>query len=159
MTTTPVVAAAAPPHLRVWVAGTPAPQGNKRPLRNKHTGKIALVESATVGTWRDDVRAAVRDAHVSCLDGPVWQELTFVFARPKSHYRTGRNAHLLRTAAPRYPQGRVGDAEKLARAVNDALESAGVFRDDAQVVDQIVHKRYAERGAIPGALIVVRPLA
>jgi Holliday junction resolvase RusA-like endonuclease len=46
------------------------------------------------------------------------------------------------------------DLDKLTRAVMDALTTAGAYRDDAQVTDLVVRKRYAEDHT--GARIAVR---
>lgn len=48
------------------------------------------------------------------------------------------------------------DADKLARAVNDALTESGLIVDDARVVSLHVHKRWAFE--TPGAIITVEPL-
>ena len=46
--------------------------------------------------------------------------------------------------------------DKLARGVLDALGEAGVWRDDAQVVELGVRKEYGERA---GAMVMVRAAA
>lgn len=127
--------------LRVY--GRPAPQGSK-----KSFGPGRMVESSKhVKPWRADVRFAAEeltacDCPDQCgglaagypLDGPLFAFMVFTFARPKSHYRTGRNAHLLREGAPARPQG-TSDLSKLIRSTEDALTSAGLWKDDARVVE------------------------
>lgn len=86
--------------------------------------------------------------------------MVFAMARPKGHYRTGRNAHLLRDGAPPYPAG-TPDLSKLCRATEDALTDAGVvWADDAQVVEYTrLAKVYAGQPgelAVPGAVIMIR---
>jgi crossover junction endodeoxyribonuclease RusA len=78
--------------------------------------------------------------------------MVFSFARPKSHYRTGRNAHLLRDGIPGQPMS-APDLSKLARATEDALTDAGVWTDDARVSEYL---RLAKVwcGSDPGALPV-----
>jgi crossover junction endodeoxyribonuclease RusA len=123
------------PALTVVVHGTPAPQGSKR-----HVGHGVMIESSkNVKPWRDAVRsdAAVEYAlsnPAGPLDGPLVADMVFSFTRPKSHYRTGRNAHLLRGTAPTRPVG-PPDLSKLARSTEDALTDAGVWADDARVVE------------------------
>ena len=98
-------------------AGAPAPQGSKR-----HVGGGRLVESSrAVGPWREAVRAETqRAASGHSLRGAVGVRLSFILPRPRSHYRTGRNAHLLRDSAPVWPASRP-DLDKLVRAVLDGL--------------------------------------
>ena len=129
--------------LTITVPGVAAPQGSKSLL-----GHGALVESSKrVAPWRADVRAAAMSAM-----GDGWQPLTgavdvdieVFLPRPKSHYGTGRNANAVKHTAPLYPTGHnSGDADKLARAILDALTSAGVWLDDAQVVKLRASKHWA----------------
>lgn len=147
--------------LLIIAYGTPAPQGSKR-----HLGNGVMVESSKkVKPWREAVKHAALDAlwpSWTPLDGPIHLAVTFTFNRPQGHWRTGRNAHLLRDAAPRYPAG-MPDLSKLIRSTEDALTDAGVWKDDARVVDVTASKRYADPGpdvlTTPGAIIRVRTLA
>lgn len=154
------------PVLQFVVHGQPAPQGSKR-----HIGNGVMIESSKkVKPWREAVKHAALDAIAkregtsrpfTVLAGPVWVTLVFTVARPKSHYRTGRNSHLLRDNAPLWPSTKP-DGDKLDRACLDALTDAGVFADDAQVAVRVSIKTYPDVHpraiATPGAFIAVRPL-
>lgn len=114
------------------VKGIPGPQGSKR-----HVGKGVMVESSKkVQPWRDAVRrdAAFAMGSAHPLDGALHVDMVFTFLRPKSHYRSGRNAHLLRVGAPVRPVS-PPDLSKLARSTEDALTDAGVWRDDSRVAE------------------------
>lgn len=138
----PLTAAPAPaptgtgpaPALTVVAYGLPAPQGSK-----KHLGGGVMVESSKhVKPWRQDVKYAalavtMRIPGWQPLDGPLLVSMVFAFARPKGHYRTGRNSHLLRPAAPARPAG-MPDLSKLARATEDALTGVA-WVDDSRVVE------------------------
>ncbi|MGV9815783.1 RusA family crossover junction endodeoxyribonuclease [Streptomyces cellulosae] len=134
------------------VNGLPAPQGSKR-----HVGRGVMVESSKkVKPWRDAV--ALEASKVDFEDMPyVGMEVWFYLPRPKSHYRTGKYAGLLRSSAPPYP-GRYPDVDKLCRSTLDALRMGGAYRDDAQVVQLHAHKLYARTKESPGALIRLWPL-
>lgn len=84
---------------------------------------------------------------------PVRVDVDFIFPRPKSHYRTGKNAHILREDAPNYHTS-TPDLDKLQRAIGDAL-TGSVVRDDKQIAVWSVTKTY---GAKAGADITVAPL-
>lgn len=120
------------PAISITVRGLPAPQGSKR-----HLGRGVLVESsAKVKPWRQDVKYAALEAvgdDWTLLDGPLVASMTFSFARPKGHCRTGRNGHLLRAGAPLRPAG-MPDLSKLLRSTEDALTGT-VWTDDARVVE------------------------
>lgn len=97
--------------------------------------------------WQADVKAAaMRAYHGPVLDGAVRLSLTFVRVRPKGHFRTGKNAHLLRDGAPGYPTTKP-DVLKTARAVEDALTGL-VWRDDAQIVDEHLEKVWGDRPCV-----------
>lgn len=129
----PSLAPTGRPAVAFMVYGAPGPQGSKR-----HVGKGVMIESSKkVKPWREAVKQAALDLVITQpwtpLDGPLVAEFAFTFKRPKSHYRTGRNAHLLRDSAPPYPAV-VPDLSKLIRSTEDALTDAGVWADDARVV-------------------------
>ena len=145
--------------LRFSVNGIPGAQGSKR-----HVGNGVMVESSKkVKPWRSDVRDAAEKAAAVHPDwcGPIGVAVealvTFRFARPKSHYRTGRNAHLLRDAAPRRPSTKThGDIDKLLRSTFDALTTSGVITDDALIVDVASRKVWCKPGEAPGATVVLQ---
>ena len=137
--------------LSFTVVGLPAPQGSKR-----HVGGGRMIESsAKVKPWREAVKYAALEEIGSIglyfPSGPVVADIGFWFSRPKSHYRTGKNAACLRDNAPVYPVGKP-DLDKLIRSTFDALTDAGVWGDDSQVVRIYAHKSYAP---LPGAYIEV----
>jgi len=133
-----------------------------------------MVESSKkVKPWREDVRAAALQAingiDLATPDGeqqareqlhrirgdwkhPITVRATFFLPRPKSHYRTGRHSQLLREAAPARP-ATTPDLDKLIRSTLDALGSAGVYRDDSQIVSVTAAKVYADFVRPPGAII------
>lgn len=136
--------------------GHPRPQGSKR-----HVGKGILVESSDVKTWRSTVVDAAVEALAGAepFTGAVIVTARFSFCRPKSHYGTGRNQNRLRPSAPDYCTSRaLGDADKLGRAVLDALTAARVYIDDSQVVRIIADKGWCDRSVREGASITVTPL-
>lgn len=138
--------------IKFTVNGTPVPQGSGFAV-SKH-GQVFNPRSAAVKPWREAVRAETQRAAEVPMAGPVVVSILFRLRRPKSHYRTGRNAHLLKDSAPRYPDGKP-DIDKLTRAVLDGLTEGGAFWDDAQVVSLAVDKHY---GATPGADITVEDM-
>jgi len=127
------------------VSGIPAPQGSKTPWGSEANPRTR--------PWRAAVTARAaevmgdRDPH----RGPVKVICTFYFPRPKSHYRTGKNAPLLKDSAPvvhtQHP-----DLDKLQRAIGDSL-SGVAFADDKQIYAWDVAKLWGERGEV---IITVR---
>jgi crossover junction endodeoxyribonuclease RusA len=124
-----------------FVPGIPAPQGSKRYLGASAAGKPRFKESSDrVTPWRADIRNDAKVMFGEPTAGPVEVQLVFVLPRPKSHYRTGRNADLLRDTAPPAPAGKP-DIDKLARAALDAMTNVA-WLDDAQVTKLTLIKVY-----------------
>lgn len=107
--------------------GSPAPQGSKK-FVGMINGRGMLAESSKhVKPWREDVAAAARAAmdygRRPKLDGPLRVRMVFTLPKPTSAPKRKRT----------YPM-RTPDLSKLARSTEDALTTAGVWADDARVV-------------------------
>ena len=148
--------AAVTDRLEFTVLGKPQPAGSKRGIpiyrgkkgAKQFTGRVAVVDDAKRSKpWQALVSAAAADAlgGGEQLAGPLVLEVDFYVTRPAGHYGSGRNAEVLRAAAPRYPTTRP-DVTKLLRGVEDALTSV-VWHDDAQVVEQVAGSGTASRTA------------
>ena len=120
--------------------GTPAPQGSKKAIGRAKTGRTILVESSKkVKPWRQDVKAKaeeVREAIGTTLDGPLKVSMTFTLTKPAS-------APKKRTTWP----DRMPDLSKLIRSTEDAITDAGLWADDARIVECTASKRYPREGA------------
>ncbi|WP_372440951.1 RusA family crossover junction endodeoxyribonuclease [Actinacidiphila acididurans] len=136
------------------VLGLPALQGSK-----SYEGGGRMVESsAAVKPWREAVVWAARQAIIrrrgwSALAGPRETSMVFSLTRPKGPIGTGRNAGLLQPSAP--PRlDFTPHLSKLARSTEDALTTAGAYRDDALLVGyRRLEKRYAtDPGRVPDVL-------
>ncbi|WP_280371114.1 RusA family crossover junction endodeoxyribonuclease [Nocardia wallacei] len=129
---------------RTFVPGNPAPQGSKRYVGNG----VSIESSKKVKPWRADIR----EHFLACYDQPpmtgaVAVRLDFVMPRPASTPKRSTPPAIKRP-----------DIDKLARAVLDAIGSAGAWTDDARVVDLHACKRLAEIGETPGVHIEVADL-
>jgi Holliday junction resolvase RusA-like endonuclease len=138
--------------LEFRVAGKPEPAGSKRafPIRRKGgaMGVAVTDDNARSKPWQARVALAADVAMdgAALFTGPLGLALEFDMRRPKGHFGTGRNAERLKTAAPERPITKP-DCTKLVRGVEDAMTGV-VWADDAQVVEQLVTKRYAGREGV-----------
>lgn len=128
--------------LHFHVLGTPKPQGSKR-----HIGRGVMIESCkALRPWRDLVAWAAREAMQQQgwekASGAVALTLGFAFRKPKSAKRN-------------YPTVKP-DIDKLERAVLDAMKTAGVYTDDAVVVEVSTIKYYCTAEQPEGLAVVVR---
>lgn len=147
--------------MRIVVYGSPGPQGSKRFMGLKSGRGVFIESSKKVRPWREAVKHAALDARAgeSPIDAPIEVRMVFTFNRPRGHYRTGRNSHVLRPDAPAQPCV-PPDVSKLARSTEDALTDAGIWKDDARIVDYTrLAKVYANEDAealeCPGVVIVI----
>lgn len=145
---------ASSPALRVVVYGMPAPQGSKSYKGLSKAGRAILVESSKrVAPWRECVRAtAVAMRTDAPLDEPLRVRMTFTLPKPSS--------------APKRRQTwpmRTPDLSKLVRSTEDALTDAGIWKDDARIVECIAAKRYPNEGPdaldVPGCVIEIERIA
>jgi len=126
-------------HCAFTVHGNAVQGGSKRIGRTRGSNRpIILDDNPKTKNWKQEVQILVgtlmrgRDPY----EGPLTLEVTFYRPRPASHY--GRRG--LKPSAPRYPTVKP-DTTKLLRPFEDALTGI-IWRDDSQVVDQHVKKRY-----------------
>lgn len=144
--------------MRIVAHGLPAPQGSKRFVGVSKAGRGVLVESsAKVKPWRESVRYAALRAREACgmpapLDGPLRVRMVFTLPKPKS-------APKRRQTLP----DRTPDLSKLVRSTEDALTDAGIWADDARVVECAAAKTYpneAEQAlSSPGVWIEIEACA
>lgn len=117
--------------------------GTKLPIAVRSKVVMKDANETKLKPWRAEVKRVAEEAwgDAPLLLGPVRVIVKFVFARPKSHYRTGKNAHILRDDAPVFKIS-TPDGDKLARAIGDALTGV-VYHDDSQVQWGSLDKVYA----------------
>lgn len=128
-----------------------------------------IESSAALKPWRADVTYA---ALAALEESPEWDRnlphvsmhVVFTFPRPRSHFRTGKFAHLLRDGAPTM-HGTKPDLDKLLRGIGDALTSVGAYADDSRVAHVYAVKTYVANAAsyagaltTPGARITLSPV-
>jgi Holliday junction resolvase RusA-like endonuclease len=143
--------------MRIIVYGLPGPQGSKKFMGKTSQGKAIMLENSNkVIPWRNAVMVAAQEeldriGRPAPLDGPLMVVMVFTFLRPASVKRSKR---LHPSVFP--------DLSKIVRSTEDALTQAGVWRDDALVVDAVTRKRYANEDAWAldraGCLIDISPV-
>jgi Holliday junction resolvase RusA-like endonuclease len=146
------------------VPGAPVAAGSKKafPVHGKD-GRLHVAVADDSGPKGVEWRAAIRHAAASVIRSlplaveflhraPLRLELAFVVARPLSH--VGKRG--VRPSAPTHPTTRP-DVLKLARAVEDACTGI-LWRDDSQIVEELLAKRYAAVGGPIGVHVRVVPL-
>jgi Holliday junction resolvase RusA-like endonuclease len=149
------------PMLEFFVAGFPA--GQPRVKATAFGGHARVYTPTTVKTasglrkehpsasWKMIVRTEAQRAWGGSApwEGPLRVDLTFVFPRPKAHFRSNGE---LKPFAPYWHTGKP-DRDNSDKAVLDALTDLGLWGDDQQVCDGRIKKVYASASVQPGCLI------
>jgi Holliday junction resolvase RusA-like endonuclease len=139
------------PAISFFVSGEPKGQPRPRAFAMKlGNGKYSarVFDAGTAENWKSAIAAvAVNHTPSEPFPGAVAVRISFHFARPRSHYRTGKHAGVLRENALLLHTGKP-DCDNLAKAVLDCLTQLGGFwRDDSQVAYLRIWKSYGPQGA------------
>lgn len=140
-------------YCRFIVPGTPAGKG--RPRFNTNTGRAftpkgtKLAESIVIEAWTE--------ADCPRLpDGPVALEIEAVFDRPRGHFK--RNGDLSATGRRWPAPTKKPDWDNIAKLVGDALNKRA-YRDDAQIVDVRMVKRWSTDGESEHMVLTLEALS
>ncbi|MFW5436589.1 RusA family crossover junction endodeoxyribonuclease [Paenibacillus apiarius] len=128
--------------IQFTVYGEPVAQG--RPRATKMGGFIRMYDPAKSRDYKDYVRlAAGENAPEALLEGPLGMVLHVYRTIPKSFSKKKAAAaeagEIRPTSKP--------DADNYLKGVKDALKGV-IWRDDSQVVEVLVTKRYSARPRI-----------
>jgi len=87
------------------------------------------------------------------FDQPLHLHIAFYFSRPKSHFRTGKNSHIIKDTAPLWHTGRP-DVDNLFKFCTDALTKV-YWRDDSLICSTSITKKYDDN---PRTEITITPI-
>lgn len=118
---------------REWIAEVPGPPiGKGRPRASTRGGHVRLYTPSRTAAWEGRASVVLRDdwearaAKQGPLEGDVEIHVLALFPRPKRMIWK-------RKPMPRERYLGKPDASNVLKAVEDALEKAGVYRDDKQI--------------------------
>lgn len=124
------------------VLGIPIPQGSQVYSTTKNGRAYGrYVNHQHLMAWRESVaQAAWRNTSGEQFQGPVEVKILAYFDRPKAHYTS---KDLLKPTAARYVTKKP-DLDKVARAINDALEASVLMEGDETIVHLSISKHWAD---------------
>jgi Holliday junction resolvase RusA-like endonuclease len=138
-----------------FVPGDPQAKGDRTVGigKNGHTFNRER-DAGKKANWRAHAAEQARSARGAWApyECAVRVHLEVLRIRPKSHYGTGKNAHVLKASAPPLPTS-APDLDKLQRSLGDALNGV-MWRDDALISTWVVTRRWA---AEAGIRVLVEP--
>jgi len=146
-----------------YIQGTPVPQGSKNAFvyTPKGGGRPRAVVTDASGQrlkdWRKIIHYTAKQKWSGDpLEGPVSLTVTIYIKRPKNHYGTGKNAHMLKDTAPKHHIIKP-DRTKLLRAIEDGLTGI-CWKDDSQVISGPCDKLYADKREDAGCFVTIEPI-
>lgn len=145
--------------MTIFAQGTPKGQPRVRAfVRGRHAG---VYDPGTADDWKALITIASRQkiqalnvTTFPIFNGPVTVTSTFIFPRPKAHFRSNG---ALKTGAPHYHTAKP-DRDNCDKAVLDALTHLQFWPDDSYAAAGTIIKRYANVGEATGVLIQISPL-
>lgn len=128
----------------VLVAGQPIPQ--PRPRCTCVDGRPRIYhDHKKVKEWRRKIHAAILNTEWRRISGPIEISMDFNIKRPRSHFRTGKHSHLVRTAAPKHHTDGGYDLDNLVKPVWDEMKRAEMIKDDSQAIKVTATKRWVSQ--------------
>jgi Holliday junction resolvase RusA-like endonuclease len=91
---------------------------------------------------KDEFINMIDDMPLEKMTKPIKCNLNFYCKRPKSHYKTGKNSHVLKDTAPKYNTNNK-DLDNMVKFILDALNDK-LYVDDCQIVEITCKKLYSE---------------
>jgi Holliday junction resolvase RusA-like endonuclease len=88
------------------------------------------------------------------IEGSLAMKVVFNFERPKSHYRTGKYAGLVKESAP-IEHTNKPDLDNLAKFVLDSMNKM-IFNDDSQISNLLLIKNWCEPNEQECTIITLR---
>ena len=92
---------------------------------------------------KDDFIKVIENFPEEKMTKPIKCVLNFYCKRPKTHYKTGKNAHILKDTAPKYNINNK-DLDNMVKFVLDALNDK-LYTDDSLIFEITCSKMYSEK--------------
>ena len=124
------------------------PKGQPRPKAFSRGGIASVYDPGTAEGWKSQIAIAAKEAGCvgRMLDMPLKVEIQAFFKRPKGHYGSGKNSKKLKESSPIFNASKP-DFDNIGKAACDALTHLGIWKDDSQVVDGRIIKKYTDGAA------------
>jgi Holliday junction resolvase RusA-like endonuclease len=92
---------------------------------------------------KDDFIKTIENFPEEKMTKPIKCILNFYCKRPKTHYKTGKNAHILKDSSPKYNINNK-DLDNMVKFVLDALNDK-LYTDDSLIFEITCSKMYSEK--------------
>lgn len=126
-------------NIEITVLGDPKAQKRHRHARMGNFVKVYDPSSADKGDFLSIIQSKAPEKPLDCA---LLVEAEFYFSRPKSHYKTGKNSHILRDNNPVWHTSR-NDVDNLLKFCLDAMNKI-YWKDDAIIAQCTIKKQYSD---------------
>jgi len=125
--------------LHLYFYGEPISKARHRSTRG---GRMYSPQTEVEAAFRWELKRKLPENYKPSLS-PFKIKVIAVFARPKSHYGTGRNSGKLKASAPKFCTN-AKDADNILKFVCDAMNMI-VYKDDRQGIEMCCEKHWADK--------------
>ena len=141
--------------MRIIIPGQPQGKARARTFYNPRLGKHTSVTPSKTVLYENLIKTCYLRDHEGEYyeDGPLDVTIYACFEVPKSTSKKDRFRILLEELFPT----KKPDADNIAKVVCDALNGMA-YKDDKQIVNLTVKKRYAGEGQEPHVDVMIMPL-
>jgi len=128
------------------------PKAQKR-HRHVKMGNFVRQYDPSASDKGDFLSVIQKNAPSEPFQTPLYVNIAFYFSRPKSHFKTGKNSHVLKENAPYWHTSKP-DVDNLAKFVMDAMNKI-YWKDDSFISSCHITKQYSAK---PNTKIQISPL-
>lgn len=136
--------------IKLSILGEPKAQKRHRHVR---MGNFVRQYDPSASDKGDFLSVIQTNAPKEPFNEPLAVSISFYFSRPKSHFRTGKNTHILKENAPTWHTSKP-DVDNLAKFVMDSMNKI-YWKDDSIICDCWIIKQYGDR---PRTEITITPI-
>jgi len=123
--------------IQIVVLGEPQAQKRHRHFKR---GNFVQTYDPSKEKKQDFLWIAQQKAPAVPIDEPIHLTIGLYFGRPKSHFGTGKNSHVIKAAAPTWHTGKP-DIDNIVKFAMDAMNKI-FWKDDSIICSLSVKKQY-----------------
>jgi len=126
--------------INLTILGEPKAQKRHRHVR---MGSFVRQYDPSASDKGDFLSIVQSNAPKEPLAVPLAVAIRFYFTRPKSHFRTGKNSHVMKDTAPLWHTSKP-DVDNMAKFLMDSLNKI-YWKDDSYIADCWITKQYDDK--------------
>lgn len=126
--------------IQLTILGEPKAQKRHRHVR---MGNFVRQYDPSASDKGDFLSIVQREAPKEPFSQPLAVAIRFYFTRPKSHFKTGKNSHVLKDHTSTWHTSKP-DADNLGKFIMDSMNKI-YWKDDSCIADLWITKQYSDK--------------